>query len=90
MFSLKQAIAKMLREAGPQDLETLILECKIQSNEPADTGAAVATIEEMLRDGELYTDGLLFSHSATDFSSNETPHVNVFLARAFDEFANKT
>ena len=75
---------KLLNDSGGQDLATIILECENRSTTIVDPGRVHWLLAEMVKSGDVFTDGTIFASHPDEIASGSLVHCTKFLIQAFE------
>jgi len=84
MYTSKQAVKALLDEMGAQDLATIVLECKIQTSDEPDETSVRRLLAVLLNEGEVFSDGKVFSSHPDEIDPAHLIHCSDFLLKAFE------
>ncbi|MBC3874253.1 hypothetical protein [Undibacterium flavidum] len=84
MYTSQQAVMALLDELGAQDFATIVLECKIQATDSPDENAIRRLLANLLDEGVLFSDGVVFSSHSDEIAHGNLVHCVDFLKKAFE------
>jgi hypothetical protein len=66
MYTSKQAILDMIAAMGPQDLPSLVRECRTQATDKPTRESVKLALDEMVVAGDVFTDGEDYADNPDD------------------------
>lgn len=84
MKTPRQIVLRLLNDNGGQTLTAIILECRVNAPEIVGEGPIRWLLSEMIKSGELFTDGTIFATHRDEISPGNLLHCTKFLVDFFE------